>query len=138
VIGQTVGGQIGGRSIELRQIACISPLTHLQTQSAEDVPAAIRSASAKRSRLCIAILANLAPPYYFKVSIQILDMRTLLFVLAAAVSGLTYAQSDPPVKMSSSGICHPKGGAYYSQTKKFTAYTSMEDCLKAGGRQPKK
>ena len=50
----------------------------------------------------------------------------------------SFAQSDPPVKMSSSGICHAQGSTYYNQTKKFSAYKTIDDCLKAGGRMPKK
>jgi hypothetical protein len=50
-----------------------------------------------------------------------------------------FAQADPPVKMSSSGICHEKGkSSYYAQTKKFTAYNTLDECLKAGGRMPAK
>jgi len=33
-IGQIVGGQIGGRSIELSQSGCMCPLTHWQVQPA--------------------------------------------------------------------------------------------------------
>ena len=46
--------------------------------------------------------------------------------------------SNPPVKKSNTGICHPKGGTYYEQTKNFTPFKNMEDCLKSGGRVPKK
>ena len=35
---QTVGGQIGERSIELLQIGCISPLTQRQTHAADAGP----------------------------------------------------------------------------------------------------
>jgi hypothetical protein len=41
--------------------------------------------------------------------------------------------------MSSSGICHEKGkSSYYDQTKKFTSYKTMDECLKVGGKMPKK
>ena len=57
------------------------------------------------------------------------------FLLSAPVS----AQLDPPVKMSISGICHAKGkSSYYAQTKKFTAYSTPDECLKAGGRMPQR
>jgi hypothetical protein len=57
------------------------------------------------------------------------------FLLSAPVS----AQLDPPVKMSISGICHAKGkSSYYAQTKKFTAYSTLDECLKAGGRMPQR
>jgi hypothetical protein len=48
------------------------------------------------------------------------------------------AQSSPAVKMSKTGICHPRGGSYYSRTQNYTPYPSMEACIKAGGRPPKR
>ena len=44
---------------------------------------------------------------------------------------------NPNVKKSSSGICHEKGSQYYKQTKKFESFSSIEDCLKSGGRLPR-
>ncbi len=62
---------------------------------------------------------------------------SLILLVFSSVS--VFAQSDPPVKMSSSGICHEKGkSSYYAQTKKFTAYNTLDECLKAGGRMPAK
>jgi hypothetical protein len=43
-----------------------------------------------------------------------------------------------PVKMSKSGICHAPNTTYYNQTKNFTPYPTLKDCLNAGGRMPKK
>ena len=43
-----------------------------------------------------------------------------------------------PVKMSNSGICHAPNSTYYAQTKNFTPYKTLDECLKAGGRLPKK
>ena len=43
-----------------------------------------------------------------------------------------------PVKMSKSGICHAPGTSYYSRTKNFTAYNTIQECLDAGGRRPKR
>jgi len=62
----------------------------------------------------------------------------VLGALLAVFSVTGFAQSDPPVKMSSTGICHAQGSTYYNQTKKFTAYKTVDECLKAGGRMPKK
>ena len=45
---------------------------------------------------------------------------------------------DPPVKKSNSGICHVTGTTYYAQTKKFTEFKTLDDCLKSGGKMPKK
>jgi len=61
----------------------------------------------------------------------------LLLVLSATFSVAINAQ-NLPVKMSSSGICHAPNSTYYEQTKKFTPYKSLDECLKAGGRMPKK
>jgi hypothetical protein len=65
-------------------------------------------------------------------------MKKVLISLSLLLTAPTFAQSEPPVKMSSSGICHAQGSTYYNQTKKFTAYKTLDECLKAGGRMPKK
>ncbi len=43
-----------------------------------------------------------------------------------------------PVKLSNSGICHAPGTTYYAQTKNFTPFKTLDECLKSGGRMPKK
>jgi hypothetical protein len=53
-------------------------------------------------------------------------------------SGIAFANEEPPVKMSKTGICHARGTSYYAQTKNYTAYNTLEECLQAGGRRPKK
>jgi hypothetical protein len=45
--------------------------------------------------------------------------------------------SDPPVKLSRTGLCHAPGTAYYESTEAFTPFESLEACLAAGGRYPK-
>jgi len=65
-------------------------------------------------------------------------MKLVIPLILLAFSSLAVAQADPPVKMSSTGICHAQGSTYYNQTKKFTAYKTVDECLKAGGRMPKK
>lgn len=57
---------------------------------------------------------------------------TTLFLTTGAI-----AQSEP-VKLSKTGICHAPSSTYYSQTKNFTPYKTLDECLKAGGRMPKK
>lgn len=42
------------------------------------------------------------------------------------------------VKKSSTGICHAPGTTYYNQTKKFTPYKTLQECLDSGGRLPKR
>ncbi len=66
-------------------------------------------------------------------------MNALAIASSLLLPTLVFAQSDPPVKMSVSGICHAKGkSSYYAQTKKFTAYATLDECLKAGGRMPQR
>lgn len=61
-----------------------------------------------------------------------------------SISLLTLAFISPlfaqgkPVKMSNAGICHAPNTTYYEQTKNFTPYKTLDECLKAGGRMPKK
>lgn len=45
---------------------------------------------------------------------------------------------EPQVKKSTTGICHEKGSTYYIQTKNYTPYNSIDECLASGGRLPKK
>lgn len=45
---------------------------------------------------------------------------------------------EPIVKKSTTGICHAKGSTYYSRTKNFVPYDSIEECLDSGGRLPKR
>lgn len=64
-------------------------------------------------------------------------MKTIIKLLAVALlSGA--AQAAEPVKMSKSGICHAPNTTYYKQTKNYTPYQTLQACLNAGGRIPKK
>lgn len=58
-------------------------------------------------------------------------------IATVLISSGAFAQSQP-VKMSNSGICHTPGSTYYDQTKKFTVFKSLQECLNAGGRIPKR
>jgi len=42
------------------------------------------------------------------------------------------------VKMTASKICHPEASPYYQRTTNYTGYPSVQACLDAGGRLPKK
>jgi hypothetical protein len=44
---------------------------------------------------------------------------------------------EPDVKMSSSNICHSKGDRDYGKTKEFSQFSSIDECIDAGGRHPK-
>jgi len=57
---------------------------------------------------------------------------------AATASAAPAAAAEPEVKMSKANICHDKTSSGYKQTKNFTAYATMDACIKAGGRAPKK
>jgi hypothetical protein len=63
--------------------------------------------------------------------------KAIPFFAVLLISNGIYAQGKP-VKMSSSGICHAPNTTYYEQTKNFTPYKTLDECLKAGGRMPKK
>jgi hypothetical protein len=43
-----------------------------------------------------------------------------------------------PVKKSKTNICHKKGSKYYDQTKHYRTYNTIKECIKSGGRLPKK
>jgi hypothetical protein len=67
-------------------------------------------------------------------------MKSTMRLAIVAISlfcAAAFSQSLP-VKMSSTGICHAPGTTYYEQTKKFTTFKTLDDCLKAGGRLTKK
>jgi hypothetical protein len=44
----------------------------------------------------------------------------------------------PPVKKSKTGICHAAGSSYYGRTQNFTSFATMDECIKSGGRLPKR
>lgn len=57
---------------------------------------------------------------------------------AKPAAAASTAVADPEVKKSNSGICHDKTSNGYKQTKNFTAFKTMDECTKSGGRAPKK
>ena len=46
--------------------------------------------------------------------------------------------SAPVVKKSKTGICHAAGSSYYGRTQNFTPFATMDECIKSGGRLPKR
>ena len=44
--------------------------------------------------------------------------------------------ADPVVKKSDSGICHDKTSPSFANTKKFTAFATIDECVKSGGKLP--
>jgi hypothetical protein len=55
---------------------------------------------------------------------------------AAAPAAAPAAAADPVVKKSDSGICHDKTSPSFGNTKKFTPFNSMDECVKSGGKPP--
>lgn len=60
--------------------------------------------------------------------------RILQFLIVALSTSSIPAQAL--VKMSNSGLCHDETSSYYSRTKNFTPYDSLDACLHAGGKLP--
>ena len=63
----------------------------------------------------------------------------LLAILLGLSLNVTHAAdkketADPVVKKSDAGICHDKTSTSFGNTKKFTAFASMDECMKSGGR----
>ena len=64
------------------------------------------------------------------------------FAALALISGLSSAAdkkeaaAEPSVKKSDSGICHEKGSPSYGNTKKFTPFATVDECVKSGGKLP--
>lgn len=48
------------------------------------------------------------------------------------------ATSPGVVKMSNSDICHAPGTTYYDRTTNYTSFNTMDECLAAGGRRPRR
>ncbi len=57
---------------------------------------------------------------------------------AKPAAAASTAAADPEVKKSNAGICHEKSSNGYKQTKNFTPFKTMDECIKSGGRAPKK
>jgi hypothetical protein len=72
-----------------------------------------------------------------------MTQHTAHHALLAALLGLSLSvahaadkkeAAEPVVKKSDAGICHDKTSTSFGNTKKFTAFTSMDECVKSGGR----
>jgi hypothetical protein len=61
-------------------------------------------------------------------------LATLLILLSLH----TAAFANYIVKKSNNNICHAPGTTYYDRTIHYTAYKSLNDCLRSGGRLPKR
>jgi hypothetical protein len=62
-------------------------------------------------------------------------MSTLLGVcLATAYAAEPKAVTELTVKKEDAGICHDKTSPSFGNTKKFTGFATMDECIKRGGR----
>ena len=66
------------------------------------------------------------------VQIALSVLMSLVTVFAHAADKKEAA--EPAVKKSDAGICHDKSSTSYGVTKNFTAFASMDECVKSGGR----
>lgn len=69
---------------------------------------------------------------------KISGLRRFSSIFFLVLSGMSIAADEPPVKKSTTGICHAKGTTYYQQTKKYETFHTIEDCVKSGGRLPRR
>lgn len=65
-----------------------------------------------------------------------LKTKTLSILSIVFLTASLSMAAEPAVKKSDSGICHEKGSASYGNTKKFTAFASLDECVKSGGKPP--
>lgn len=59
-------------------------------------------------------------------------------MMLAAAGAAPPAEAADPIKQSRSGICWCPGTGNYDQVTNFTAFDSIEECLAADGRHPKR
>ncbi len=71
-------------------------------------------------------------PYHTPRHLVLATLLCLTFNMAHAADKKEAA--EPAVKKSDAGICHDKTSSSFGNTKKFTPYASMDECVKSGGR----
>ena len=69
-----------------------------------------------------------------KTTLNVWTCGALLALCAGTAQAAEPAQAA--VKKSDTGICHDKSSPSYGNTKTFTAFASMDECIKSGGRAP--
>ena len=65
-------------------------------------------------------------------------MKKIIIIICFSFLVISCDRAEPPVKKSKTGICHKAGTRYYEQTKHFEKFSSIKDCIKSGGRLPKR
>ncbi len=65
-------------------------------------------------------------------------MKKLYVIALVCFAAITSFYSDAAiVKKSRSGICHDQSSSSYVQTKHYTEFANLEECLTSGGRLPR-
>jgi hypothetical protein len=68
------------------------------------------------------------------------SFQSLGFAIALSALATQVLAADPPkepvVKKSDAGICHDASSASFNNTKKFTPFASLDECVKSGGKLP--
>ena len=65
-------------------------------------------------------------------------MKNIVIIICFSFFMISCDRAEPLVKKSKNGICHKVGTRYYDQTKYFENFSSIENCIKSGGRLPKR
>ncbi len=65
-------------------------------------------------------------------------MKNLIGIFLLVLLMSSCDQKGIPVKKSRTGICHKEGSRYYDQTKYYKEYMTIQDCIKSGGRLPRR
>lgn len=100
--------------------------------------------SVKFSRVQIALVFGLLTAGFFVLTyFASPDLKTWIKgdnKTIKQIQGQSQSSADrqPEVKRSVNGVCHAKGTKYYELTTNFKSFSSMETCLRGGGRMPKK
>ena len=67
--------------------------------------------------------------------VQFVCLAVGTMALAAQVMAAEPAK-DPVVKKSDAGICHDASSSAFNNTKKFTPFNTLDECVKSGGKLP--
>jgi hypothetical protein len=63
-------------------------------------------------------------------------MSKKTLIAFATIAAFSAFAADPAVKKSDSGICHDASSSSYGNTKKFTPFNTIDECIKSGGKLP--
>jgi len=73
-------------------------------------------------------------------TVRLLSIKSLACAIVMSALGPQLLAADPPkdptVKKSDAGICHDASSSSYGNTKKFTPFNSLDECVKSGGKLP--